>query len=129
MARVIDTAPLDISINVDGFQPSISVRGKADYWNISKVVSALKQLADEKDSCVSLDLNGVISMDTAALEGIADSAIVFKEKGRRLHLCGASSSVRCLLDKLSLCNLFVMKKNVTASVVIRSAFPSWNPGL
>ncbi|MCX6344836.1 MAG: ATP-binding protein [Armatimonadetes bacterium] len=106
MAPVIDAAPISIRIDKNDHRSSISVRGRADRSNISKVVSVLDKLAEEDRSCVSLDLDELESIDNAALEGLAGSVGVFKVRRKRLHLRSASSAVKDLLEKLQLTEIF-----------------------
>jgi len=110
MALVLNAAPLSILVELDGIQPSLALNGIANSSTISHVVDMLDKLADEKESCVSLDLGGVESMDTAALAGLAGSAGTYHNMQRRLHLSKTSTSVKYLLDKHLLSDIFCMEK-------------------
>lgn len=102
----IDLARLTICLGDNGHQQSVTVSGDADYSNISDVASVLDQLACDGDRCISLDLSGILSMDTAALESLAGSAGVFRGHRKRIRLTQASTPVTTLLERLLLCDLF-----------------------
>lgn len=109
MAHISNAAPLTISVEADGQQLSLTLAGKADFSNISDVVTVLNRLADEHERCVSLDLSGLESMDTDALKGLAGSAGTFRERRKRLHLKNASDAVHSILDKFLLSDIFCVK--------------------
>ena len=109
MALVLNAAPLSILVELDGIQPSLALNGIANSSTISSVVDVLGKLADEKQSCVSLDMGGVESIDAAALEGLAGSAGTYRDRQMRLHLSNASSPVRDLLDKHLMSDIFCME--------------------
>lgn len=111
MSGVVGADPLTVTLDFDGHQPSIAVVGRADYSSISSVVGVLDRLAKEHEHCVSLDLGGVESMDAGALEGLAGSACVFRDRRKRLHLKNASDAVLDLLDKHLLTDLFCVKSS------------------
>lgn len=102
----IELAPLTINLDNTDHHPSVAVSGRADYSNIAEVANVLARLADANDQCVSLDLSGVLSMDTAALECLAGSAGVYRERRKRIRLTCASAPVHNLLERLLLCDLF-----------------------
>lgn len=106
MAQAVNAAPISIRIERDGCRPSISLMGRADGSNITKIVDVLDRLANEDKRCVSLDLQEVESIDHAALECIAGRAGHLKERRRRLHLQGASGAVKDLFDRLQLTEMF-----------------------
>lgn len=106
MTLITDTLALQIGVVADRTQPSLVVRGRADYANIASIISAIEQFIGECDRCISLDLSGVDGIDTAAVEGLASAASRFRQQDKRLRLTGASASVRNLLDRLLLTELF-----------------------
>lgn len=109
MSPLLDRAPLSVMVDLDNDQPLLSVNGIANSSTISQVVDVLDKLADE-DSCVSLDLGGVNSIDTAAIESLAESAGYYREKQKCLHLSNTSSPVRNILDKHLLSDIFCMEE-------------------
>jgi len=111
MAEVAEAAPLTIAVEVHGRRPSLAVAGKADHSNISPVVTVLDRLADEHERCVSLDLGGLESLDTAAAQGLLGSAASFADKRKRLHLKRASDPVQHVLDRLMLSEAFCVEPN------------------
>lgn len=111
MAQAIQAAPISISILRQGLRPFIRLAGTADHSNIARVVDILDRLADEEERCVSLDLVQVESMDARALEGLAGSVGVFKERNKRLHLHDASAPVREMLDRHVLSDAFCCRKD------------------
>lgn len=106
MAQLLRPASLSVSEADDGKHPSIVVRGRANYSNIGRLIEVLERLAREPDQCVCIDLSGVESMDTAALEILASGASAFRAHRKRLRLVDASAPVRKLLDRLMLTDLF-----------------------
>lgn len=110
MAQAVSVAPLNIDLELSGVRPSLIVKGSANSSNISGVVSMLDRLTDEDHRCVSLDLGGVESMDTAAIESLVESANGLKGKRRRMHLNQASHAVQSLLDRLLLSELFCCER-------------------
>ena len=114
MAKVIDEAPLTISVEHDEQRLSLAIAGRADHSNISDVVDVLGRLADEHDRCVSLDLAGLESMDTHALKGLVGSADMFRQRRKRLHLKSASEAVQDFLDRLLMSDLFCAQKECKA---------------
>lgn len=110
MAEVICAAPLTLAVEVHGRRPSLAVSGKADRSNISRMTAVLDRLADEYGHCVSLDLSGLESIDTAAAECLANSANTYGNRGRRLHLRNASQPVWDVLDRLMLGDAFCLEE-------------------
>jgi len=106
MPQALGSAPLSISIELDGHQPSVALSGKADYSNITRIVSALDQLMEEHERCVSLDMQAVEALVASALEGLARSVGAFTNRRRKLHLKKTSIAVRDTLDRHHLSDLF-----------------------
>lgn len=106
MSQLLASSSLLVNEVEDGCQPSIVVKGRANYSNIGRLIKALEHLAREHEQCVCVDLSGVERMDTAALESLAGSAGAFRARQRRLRLVDASAPVRKLLDRLMLTDLF-----------------------
>lgn len=111
MSRNIDAAPLAVKIEADGQWPSVILSGRADCSNVSRVVAVLEQIADQDGGCVSLDLHNLVAMDASALQGLARGAEVFKDHHRKLHLTGASTAVRDMLDRHHLWDMFCLCKD------------------
>lgn len=103
-----DMAPLAVRIEADGDRPSIILSGKADCANVSHVVAVLEQVADHDSKCVSLDLQGLESLDTSALQGFAKGLEAFKDHNCKLHLTRTSNAVRDVLDRHHLWDMFCL---------------------
>lgn len=95
----IDSAPLSLSLESDGVQPSLVVSGQVDETNVYRLVTVLDHLVEEHERCVSLDLADVASIDSTALGCLAESAGAFGERQRRLHLKDASAPVQQSIDR------------------------------
>ncbi|MCE5199616.1 MAG: ATP-binding protein [Armatimonadota bacterium] len=106
MPGLADTTPLSITVISDNRRPSLAVKGKVDYSNVSRVVSALENMASEHERCVSLDFHDLESMDTTALEGLVGAIDTYKHHRKRLRLERASGTVLDMLDRLQLSDLF-----------------------
>ena len=102
----IDSAPLSLSLQSDGIQPSLVVSGQVDETNVYRLVTVLDHLVEEHERCISLDLADVASIDNAALGCLAESAGAFSEKQRRLHLKDASDHVQQSIDRHLLRDIF-----------------------
>ena len=102
----VDAAPLSLSLQSDGVQPSLVVKGQVDETNVYRLVTVLDHLVEEHAQCISLDLGDVASIDLPALECLAESAGAFTEKQRRLHLKDASDCVQQSIDRHLLGNVF-----------------------
>lgn len=102
----LGVAPLSLSLDSGGKQPSLIVSGHVDETNIDRLVTVLDHLVEEHERCVSLDLADVTSIDAIALGHLAESANTFSERRRRLHIKGASHAVRQSLDRHLLMDLF-----------------------
>ena len=76
----LGVAPLSLSLESDGNQPSLVVSGHVDETNIDRLVTVLDHLAEEHEHCVSLDLADVPSIDDASLGQLAESAGTFSER-------------------------------------------------
>lgn len=111
MGQQADATSLDIVVKYDGEQPSLIVRGNIDSSNINNLVSLLRQLVQEYESCISIDLAGVGAVDVSAIEVLAEGVILLGGMSKRLHLRGASRSVRSIFDKLMLSDLVCMECN------------------
>ncbi|MCL5104489.1 MAG: ATP-binding protein [Armatimonadetes bacterium] len=111
MALAVDAAPISISITREGPRPSIRLAGRADHSNISRIVDILDRLADEEERCVSLDLNEVESMDTTAIERLAGTVGVYKDRKKRLHLRAASEPVRDMFDRHVMSDAFCVRED------------------
>ncbi len=103
---VLGAAPLSLSLESDGNQPSLVVSGHVDGTNIDRLVTVLDHLVDEHERCVTLDLAEVESIDATALGYLAESANTFGERRRRLHIKDASHAVQQSLDRHLLMDLF-----------------------
>jgi anti-sigma regulatory factor (Ser/Thr protein kinase)/ABC-type transporter Mla MlaB component len=99
-------APLSLSLESNGKQPSLIVSGHVDETNIDRLVTVLDHLAEEHERCVSLDLAEVPSIDATALECLAESAGTFSGRRRRLHIKDASDAVQQSLDRHLLMDIF-----------------------
>ena len=95
----LSIAPLSLTLESDGNQPSLVVSGHVDETNIDRLVTVLDHLVEEHEHCVSLDLTDVASIDATALGCLAESAGTFSERRRRLHLKDASDAVQQSLDR------------------------------
>lgn len=129
MSQLLASSSLSVNEVEDGCQPSIVVKGRANYSNIGTLIKALERLAREREQCVFIDLSGVERMDTAALESLAGSAGAFRAHQRRLRLVDASEPVRKLLDRLMLTDLFCTEgecKARTAPGACCVATREWN---
>jgi serine/threonine-protein kinase RsbW len=102
----LSIAPLSLSLESDGDQPSLVVKGNVDETNIERLVTALDHLVEEHQQCVSLDLTDVASIDATALGCLAESAGTFSEHRCRLHLKDASDAVQQSLDRHLLMDIF-----------------------
>lgn len=105
-----NTAPMSLSLQSDGDQPSLAVSGHVDETNVYRLVTVLDHLVDEHERCVSLDLGEVESIDVAALGYLAESAGALSERQRRLHLREASGAVRRCLNRHPLGDLFCLEE-------------------
>jgi serine/threonine-protein kinase RsbW len=103
---VLSVAPLSLSLESNGTQPSLVVSGHVDETNIDRLVTVLDHLAEEHEHCVSLDMADVPSIDAASLGQLAESAGTFSEHHRRLHLKDASAAVQQSLDRHLLMDIF-----------------------
>ena len=110
MAGTCDEAPLIVDLDLDGNQPSLTVTGKANQSNIGNLADVLDRLADEHSRCVALDLDGLESIDSAAIERLARSAVVFRDHRKRLRLRRASGEVHGVFDRLMISDVFCLKK-------------------
>lgn len=106
MARAIEAAPITINVDLDGHQPSLSVVGKANKSNINNIVSVIDRLIGENVSCISLDLSGLESIDTAALTKLAHSADTLRHQQKRFHLSSASREVKDTFDQYNFSSIF-----------------------
>ena len=102
----INSAPLSLSLESDGIQPSLVVSGQVDETNVYRLVKVLDHLVEEHERCISLDLTDVASIDMTALGCLAESANAFNEKQRRLHLKDVSGAVQQSIDRHLLRDLF-----------------------
>ncbi len=109
MAVIEPTAPLSIAVELEGRRPSLAVAGRADHSNIGDVVLVLDRLAEEHEHCVTLDLGGLVSLDTAAASGLANSALSYGDKRKRLRLERASGPVQSMFDRLMLSGAFCVE--------------------
>lgn len=111
----VDPAPLSLSLESDGVQPSLVVSGQVDETNVYRLVTVLDHLVEEQARCVSLDLGDVASIDLPALECLAESAGAFSEKQCRLHLKDASEPVQQSIDRHLLRHVFCCEHECTGS--------------
>ena len=127
MAQAVNSHPLVLSLERHGGKPSLSLQGRLDYSNVSEATAAVEKLACEEQTCVSLDLGGVESIDTAVIEGLAESANLLKNRQRRLHLRSASPAVQRVLENLLLLDLFCLKAECDRNCPISTsgASPAW----
>jgi serine/threonine-protein kinase RsbW len=110
MAEVICAAPLTLAVEVHGRRPSLAVTGKADKSNISRMTDVLDRLVETHGCCVSIDLSGLKSIDTAAAECLANSANAYGSRRRRLHLRNASQPVWSVINRLMLGDAFCLEE-------------------
>ncbi len=120
MTQLLRSASISVCEVRDGNQPSVVVKGRADYSNIHRVIEALERVAQGSEQCVCIDLSGVEGMDTAAIESLAGAAGACRARRRRLRLVDASPAVRRLLDRLMLTDLFCTEPDCTADFVPES---------
>ena len=106
----LEAAPMSLSLQSDGSQPSLVVSGHVDETNIYRLVTVLDHLVEEHEHCVSLDLGEVESIDSTALGCLADSAGALGEQRRHLHLKQASGAVRRCLNRHPLGDLFCLEE-------------------
>lgn len=106
MAIVLNTASLVIDVDLGGEKPAVVLSGEANHSNISHVVDLFDKLACENHGCVTLDLDRVEHIDSAAIEGFASSAGSFIDRGRRIHINKVNRNVWRTLDRHLLGDLF-----------------------
>ena len=109
MAKVIHAAPLSVNVEMDGKAPSLVLSGTADHESIGDVVEVVERLAGQHDGCISLDLGEVDQIEPSAMEALAESALLLRERRKRLRLKRASGPVSSLLDVLNLSGLFCIQ--------------------
>ncbi|NLN75922.1 MAG: hypothetical protein GX139_06390 [Armatimonadetes bacterium] len=85
-------APMTLSLRSGEDRPSLAISGHVVESDVCRIVSALDHLTGENYRCVSLDLSEVCSIDTAALDCLAESAHAHSE--RHLRLSRASGEVQ-----------------------------------
>ncbi len=110
---ILSMAPLALSLESDGDQPSLVVSGHVDETNVDRLVTVLDHLVEENERCVSLDLADVTSIDETALSCLAESADTFSKRQKRLRIKDASNAVQQTLDRHIMMDLFCCERKCT----------------
>lgn len=107
----IDSAPMGLSLRPDDERPALAISGHVDESDVSRIVSALDHLTEQHDRCVSLDLGEVDSIDSAALDCLAERVLANSERPCRFHLSRINGQIRECLDQHPLNEFLCLEEN------------------
>ncbi len=105
MDKLGDNAPLTISVSDDESGPMIKVAGELDASNIDRLRSAIKSQLSERPETLSLDLAGVMFMDTSAIALLIQTS----KSGPAVRIVSPSVPVRTVIRMSGLDGILVME--------------------
>ncbi len=106
MTRSLLTDRPTWTLSLEEGRPELTISGAVCAPNLEGMAEELERLCDEVDQCVCLNLEQVDFIDIPALQLLARSACVFRQRKRRLRLKNLNPPLRTKLDRFHLLDIF-----------------------
>ena len=100
---------LEILVNYTG-EPTITLQGEVDFRSMDRVKQAVCSLVERGKTQISVDVGGLIFMDSTGLSALLDAAKAVLPSGVDVTLVSPSAQLVKVLDRSGFSNVFKYEK-------------------